>query len=119
MGWFSDDSDVSNNYNAYNDATQGGNQASISHELIAGAASYEAAKAYENHVAGNGQPASHAKAKELLAGFTGAFVDREVETRGLDYIDRERAKRDATDQAHQGLADSYVDPYPELGRLEY
>ena len=31
------------------------NQASFSHELIAGAASYEAAKAYENHCAANGR----------------------------------------------------------------
>lgn len=26
------------------------------------------------------------------AGFAGAFVDREAETRGMDFIDRERAK---------------------------
>lgn len=26
------------------------------------------------------------------AGFAGAFIDREVETRGLDFIDREKAK---------------------------
>ena len=26
------------------------------------------------------------------AGFAGAFVDREVETKGLDFIDREKAK---------------------------
>ena len=32
----------------------------------AGAASYEAAKAYENHVAENGEPESHARAKEIL-----------------------------------------------------
>ena len=30
-------------------------EASFSHELIAGAASYEAAKAYENHFAQNGR----------------------------------------------------------------
>lgn len=30
------------------------------------------------------------------AGFAGAFVDREVESKGLDFIDRERAKRDGT-----------------------
>jgi hypothetical protein len=35
-------------------------------------------------------------AKELLAGFSGAFVDREVETRGLDFIDKEKAKRQGT-----------------------
>ena len=62
MGWFGDDSDQAQAYATYN----GDHQASVSHELIAGAASYEAAKAYENHIAENGQPASHAEAKELL-----------------------------------------------------
>ena len=51
-------------------------------------------KAYESHVAKNGQPDSHARAKEIAAGLAGAFVDREVETRGLDFIDREKAKRE-------------------------
>lgn len=46
-----------------------------------------------------GQPASHDEAKEIFAGFAGAFVDREAETRGADYIDREKAKRMAMDQS--------------------
>jgi hypothetical protein len=41
-------------------------KAALSHELIGGAAAYEAAKAYEDHVAANGKPDSHAKAKEIL-----------------------------------------------------
>lgn len=65
-----------------------GHKAEWSHELIAGAASYEAAKAYEKHCAENGKPASHTEAKEIMAGIIGAFVDREVETKGLDFIDR-------------------------------
>ena len=56
----------------------------------------QAAKAYERHCAENGQPASHAEAKELLAGFAGAFIDREVETKGLDFVDREKAKYEGT-----------------------
>jgi hypothetical protein len=58
-------------------------KAKISHELIGGAAAYEAAKAYENHCEQNGKPESHKEAKELLAGFAGAFIDREFETRGV------------------------------------
>lgn len=46
-------------------------------------ASMKAAKAYEKHKAENGQPSSHAEAKELLAGFAGAFIDREFETKGV------------------------------------
>jgi hypothetical protein len=51
-----------------------------------------------------GPPPSHQKAKEILAGFAGAFIDREVETKGLDFIDREQARRQA--QAHIDNVDS-------------
>ncbi|CAE6472505.1 unnamed protein product [Rhizoctonia solani] len=101
MGWFDDDSYQAQ---AYEEATQRPHEASWTHELIAGAAAFEAAKAYENHAAANGHPPDHATAKELLAGFAGAFVDREIETRGLDAIDSERAKRHAREQAEQALA---------------
>ncbi|KAJ5335547.1 hypothetical protein N7452_007950 [Penicillium brevicompactum] len=97
MGWFSDDSDQANSYNEYNNTPIEEHDPSFIHELIAGAASYEAAKAYEDHVAENGNPESHAQAKEIMAGFAGAFIDREIETKGLDFIDRERAKRQAQD----------------------
>lgn len=58
-------------------------------------------KAYEDHCAREGKPESHVKAKELLyvdilqlralqqtddhfsAGFAGAFIDREFETKGV------------------------------------
>ncbi|KAG5654007.1 hypothetical protein H0H81_008316 [Sphagnurus paluster] len=63
MGWFSDDSSQAQ---AYNQVTNSTNKASLPHELIAAAASYEAAQAYEKHCAKNGKPPSHAKAKELL-----------------------------------------------------
>ncbi|KZT62973.1 hypothetical protein CALCODRAFT_6769 [Calocera cornea HHB12733] len=102
MGWFGDDSDQAQAYQA----TQDDHQASLSHELIAGAAAYEADRAYEKHCEENGQPPSHDEAKALLAGFAGAFVDREVETRGLDFIDKEKAKYDATQQVQDQLAQS-------------
>ncbi|KIW01686.1 uncharacterized protein PV09_06867 [Verruconis gallopava] len=107
MGWF----DGSSQEDAYNTVSGNDNygqehEPSKVHELIAGAAAYEAAKAYENHVSENGQPPSHEKAKEILAGFAGAFIDREAETKGLDFIDREKAKYDARRQAEQALADN-------------
>ena len=49
--------------------TNAPHKAELSHELIAAAASYEAAKAYEKHVAANGKPDSHAQAKEILYAF--------------------------------------------------
>ncbi|KAI0723315.1 hypothetical protein C8Q76DRAFT_794272 [Earliella scabrosa] len=92
MGWFDNDSDEAN---AYDQVVNAPHEAKLSHELIAAAASYEAAKAYEKHCDRNGKPQSHEKAKEIMAGFAGAFIDRMVETKGLDFIDRERAQSHA------------------------
>ncbi|KAE9410554.1 hypothetical protein BT96DRAFT_805661 [Gymnopus androsaceus JB14] len=103
MGWFSSDSDQANAWDQVNNAPH---KAELSHELLAGAASYEAAKAYEKHCAENGKPDSHAEAKEMIAALTGGFIDRMVETKGLDYVDKEKAKHQAKQQAEQGLADS-------------
>ncbi|MCJ1421498.1 hypothetical protein MMC32_007862 [Xylographa parallela] len=105
MGWFGDDSDQAQASQQMQNADPN-NQASFTHELIAGAASYEAAKAYENHCDANGNPGSHQEAKEIAAAFSGAFIDREVETRGLDFIDREKAKRMAQEQNNQAIDQS-------------
>ncbi|KAJ5191629.1 uncharacterized protein N7498_010614 [Penicillium cinerascens] len=95
MGWFSDSSDQAS---AYDQLLNTPDRAKLPDELIAAAASYEAAKAYENHCAENGKltirgikatrvtcagkPGSHAEAKELLGAVAGAFIDRIVETKG-------------------------------------
>ncbi|KAF8522588.1 hypothetical protein BU17DRAFT_44637 [Hysterangium stoloniferum] len=102
MGWFSDDSEQASAYEEVNNAPH---KASLSHELIAGAAAYEAAKAYENHREKNGQPDSHAKAKEIIAGFAGAFIDRVVETKGLDFIDSQKAKRHAEEHVEVAITE--------------
>ena len=49
---YPDDSDQAEAYSIYNGQQE--HDPSLVHELIAGAVSYEAAKAYENHVAENG-----------------------------------------------------------------
>ncbi|KAH9948064.1 hypothetical protein B0H21DRAFT_690787 [Amylocystis lapponica] len=90
MSWFSHDSSEAQ---AHAQLSGGQHHAQLSHELIAGAAAYEAAKAYEHHCAAHGKPPTHEKAMEILAGLSGAFVDRIVETKGLDYVDKEKAKR--------------------------
>lgn len=72
----------------------------MSHELVAGAASFEGMKLFEDnqrkqgthrdrlapfsHLAhiDLGKPVSHAFAKELLAGFAGGEVDKLAETHG-------------------------------------
>ncbi|KAL2786509.1 hypothetical protein BJX62DRAFT_241947 [Aspergillus germanicus] len=109
MGWFDDDSHQARSYDEFQnlDHTNEEHRAKMSHELIAGAASFEAMKAYEDHVARNGQPPSHQMAKELLAGFAGAFIDREFETKGLDFLDREKAKRHAHRQLEEASSRDY------------
>jgi hypothetical protein len=68
---------------------------------------YLAMKAYEDHVRRTGQQVSHPLMKELLAGFAAAEVDKLFETKGLDYLDREKAKRHAIQQAHHVAEQQY------------
>ncbi|GAA6016206.1 hypothetical protein JCM11491_003769 [Sporobolomyces phaffii] len=75
----------------------------FSHELIAGAAAYEAAKKYEQHCAENGKPASHEKAKELIAAFAAAETAKLIETKGLDHLDKAKAQHQARQQAEHAL----------------
>ncbi|KAI9373516.1 hypothetical protein BJX61DRAFT_541667 [Aspergillus egyptiacus] len=109
MGWFDNDSDQARSHGEFHslDHTNEEHKVKFSHELIAGAASYEAMKAYEDHVEKNGKPDNHAKAKEILAGIAGAFIDREFETKGLDFLDREKAKRHASQQLEEASAREY------------
>lgn len=65
-----------------------------------------------------GQPVSHQFAKELLAGFAGAEVDRLCETKGLDYIDREKARRQARDNAVD-MYDSHYGNQVSLGHIVF
>lgn len=48
-------------------------------------------------------PLSHAKnqARELFAAFAAAEADKLIETKGLDFVDREEAKRQARQHAEQ------------------
>lgn len=56
-----------------------------------------------------GEPVNHAFAKELIAGIAGAEVDKLFETKGLDFLDREKAKRHAKEQAEQMYDHQYGD----------
>ncbi|KAE8154426.1 hypothetical protein BDV25DRAFT_135860 [Aspergillus avenaceus] len=108
MGWFNEDSNEAEAHQQLRDFDGSEeHKAKFSHELIAGAASYEAMKAYEEHCEKNGKPDDHAKAKEILAGFAGAFIDREFESKGLDFIDREKAKYHAHQQLEEASSRDY------------
>ncbi|KAG0009630.1 hypothetical protein BGZ80_002206 [Entomortierella chlamydospora] len=73
------------------------------HELIAGAAAFQAAKMYEKQHPGD----KHQLSKELLAGLAGAEADKLFESKGLDFLDREKAKHEAKKRAEQ-LYDEHI-----------
>jgi hypothetical protein len=93
----------------YDDQGEPDNTASFTHEAIAGGAAFAGFKAFEDHQRNEGKPVSHQFAKELIAGFAGAEVDKLVETKGEDYYDRESVKRKARENAEQLYDDHYID----------
>lgn len=84
------------------------NKSSFSHEIIAGGAAFAGFKAFEDHQRAEGKPVSHQFAKELLAGFAGAEIDKLAETKGEDWFDREKTKRQARQNAEQMYDEHYI-----------
>lgn len=64
----------------------------------------------------SGKPVSHAFAKEALAGFVGAEVDKLLETKGLDEVDKIRARHHAKENAERMYDEHYIDRH---GAPEY
>ncbi|GAA5977636.1 hypothetical protein JCM10908_005044 [Rhodotorula pacifica] len=80
----------------------------LSHEAVAGAAAFFAQRAYAEHCAKNGKPESHQMARELFAAFAAAEADKLIETKGLDFMDREEVKRQARRHAEENISqDNY------------
>lgn len=94
-------------YGGQYDGQYDDHQAKFSHEFVAGAAAFEATKLYEDRQRREGQPVSHAFAKEMLAGIAGGEVDKLFETKGLDFLDREQTRRQAVDTAVQNYDQHY------------
>jgi len=107
MSWFGDDHHAAKAYATVDTVQPHEHKAKLSHEVISGAVAYEAAKAYEEHCKRHGKPVSHEKAKEIFAGFAAVAIDRLVETKGLDFIDKQKAKRDAEKHAKDQIASGY------------
>ncbi|CAO3672478.1 unnamed protein product [Umbelopsis vinacea] len=62
----------------------------------------EAMRLYNQKAEKEGRKDDHAFAKEeILAGIAGASVDGLVKSKGLDFVDREMAKRHAKKQAEE------------------
>jgi hypothetical protein len=86
------------------------NKGSYTHDALGGAVAYEAFKAYEDHLAANGRPDSHAKAKEILAGLVGAAVTQLAETKGRDAFDsykQKQAEQNARERIKERLSQEY------------
>jgi len=71
----------------------------VSHELLAGAAGFEAMRMYEHHREREGIVEHHAAGKELLAGFAAAEVDKHFDSGRYGHLDRHEARRLAREQA--------------------
>ncbi|KAI8394278.1 uncharacterized protein BYT42DRAFT_542402 [Radiomyces spectabilis] len=91
---------------AYNEITsvdvpEEEHKAAWTHELLAGAAAFEAMHLYNKKKAEAGDEDNHQLAKELLAGLAAASVDGFAESKGLDWIDRQKAKHRAKEEAEK------------------
>jgi hypothetical protein len=83
------------------DAVYGGRRAhhEVTHELIAAAVGFEAMRMYEHHREREGIPVHHEFAKELLAGFVAAEIDKHFDTGRYRHLSRREARRLAREQA--------------------
>jgi Protein of unknown function (DUF3759) len=71
----------------------------VTHELLAGAAGFEAVRMYEHHREREGIVEHHPAGKEMLAGLAAAEVDKHFAARRLSHLDRDQARREAQQQA--------------------
>ncbi|KAG8893541.1 hypothetical protein FRB99_001880 [Tulasnella sp. 403] len=62
---------------------------------------------WEHHKAKNGDPSEHPHAKAAGVALIGAFVDRMVETKGLDFLDKQKAKKEAEKRFEGQLQSNY------------
>jgi hypothetical protein len=81
-------------------------KASLTHELVAGGAAFYAMREYEKRREAEGNR-DHQWAREILASIAGAEIDKQFETKGLDWLDRTRAKNQAISQAHMLYDEKY------------
>ncbi|KAG9299355.1 hypothetical protein G9A89_014003 [Geosiphon pyriformis] len=68
----------------------------LAHQVIAGAAAFEAYRLYEKK---RNPDEPHSNGKAALAAIAAASVDKLVETKGMDFVDKQKAKRYANKAA--------------------
>jgi hypothetical protein len=69
--------------------------ADVTHEMLAVAAGFEAMRMYEHHRERQGMPVHHELAKELIAGFAAAEVDKHFDQGRFGHLDRGQARMQA------------------------
>jgi Protein of unknown function (DUF3759) len=100
--------------NAYGQVYNGETpHASVTHELLAGAAGFEAMRMYEHHRENEGIVEHHELGKELISGFAAAEVDKHFENGGFGHLDREQARLQAQQQAQSLYDQQYGQYYPQ------
>jgi len=97
MAGFTEDSEQAQAYQNYKRESS----KRLSHELVGKAAAYQANLALNEHVKHRGLPDSPQKAQQMMTKIASAFVDSEVEVKGLTSVDKQRAKRQAQQDINQ------------------
>lgn len=75
-------------------------KANLAHELLAGAAAFEAVKAWEDKQKEEGKPTTHALAKEIIASLAAAEMVKLAEEHGVGSNDKEKLQGMAVVAAH-------------------
>ncbi|KAF7728494.1 hypothetical protein EC973_006047 [Apophysomyces ossiformis] len=88
-------------------------KAKLSHELLAGAAAYEAVKAWERKQQEEGKEVHHATAKKLIASIAAAELVKLFEERGSSSDDEDESKKEEKKGLMQRMAVSAATNYFE------
>ncbi|KAE8419258.1 hypothetical protein BDV36DRAFT_294312 [Aspergillus pseudocaelatus] len=104
---------------AHRQVQEGNHEGHLSHQLIAGAATYAGMKAWEDHQRKNGEEVEHGTAKALLASFAVAGAERLAETKGLDKVDEMKAKKHAKENAEKMYEEHYEQNGPRFNPREH
>lgn len=91
----------------YGSGSSGGDSSNLSHEVVAGAASFAATKMFEDRQRKKGLPVSHSIAKKALSSLAGSEIDKIFETKGLNHLDKAETKNEAIDKVRQNYDESY------------
>jgi hypothetical protein len=76
-------------------------KAEWTHEFLGAAAGFAAMKAYNKKKEEEGIVEDHQLSKELLAALAGGVIDNLVETKGMDWFDKHKAKKQAEEEAQR------------------